>query len=152
MTGLRSEQRRARVFAMTRQNPSQPPICALPRRDRWQQPFRQPLHARSRIACLLLFLSTAVTALADSVVVFNEIMYHPATNEAALEWFELYDQNSVDVELSGWRITGGIDYLFPDHTVIHGGGYLVVAVSPATLMAKTGQTNVLGPFLGRLSN
>ena len=106
----------------------------------------------SRIAVVLLFLCLRASALADSVVVFNEIMYHPATNEQTLEWVELYDQNSVDVDLSGWRLAGGIDYLFPDGAVIHGGGYLVVAISPATLMAKLGQTNVLGPFSGRLSN
>ncbi len=106
----------------------------------------------SRIAVVLLFLCLRASALADSVVVFNEIMYHPATNEQTLEWVELYDQNSVDVDLSGWRLAGGIDYLFPDGAVIHGGGYLVVAISPATLMANTGQTNVLGPFSGRLSN
>jgi len=136
------------------------PTCSLPRPDPWQLPFRKPLLSTSAISafCFLLsalaiaLLLSASAALADSVVVFNEIMYHPATNEPALEWVELYDQNSVDVDLSGWRIAGGIDYLFPDHTVIHGGGYLVVAISPVTLMATTGQTNVLGPFSGRLSN
>ena len=91
-------------------------------------------------------------ALADSVVVFNEIMYHPATNEAGLEWLELHNQNAVDVDLGGWRLTGGIDYTFPDGTVIRGGAELVVAIAPATLMAATGLTNVLGPYIGRLSN
>ena len=62
-------------------------------------------------------------------------MYHPATNEPALEWVELHNQNAVDVDLGGWRLTGGIDYTFPNGTVIRGRGYLVVAVSPATLIA-----------------
>src|SRR5215211_7359443 len=44
-------------------------------------------------------------AQADSVVVFNEIMYHPATDEPALEWVELHNQNAVDVDLSDWRLT-----------------------------------------------
>lgn len=91
-------------------------------------------------------------ALADSVVVFNEIMFHPAASEAAMEWVELHNQNSVDVDLSGWKIAGGIDYTFPIGTVIRGGGQLVVALSPATLMAATRATNVFGPFTGRLSN
>src|SRR5205823_2035446 len=105
-----------------------------------------------RIAAILLVSLAGGAARADSVVVFNEIMYHPATNEPVLEWIELYDQNSVDVDLSGWQIAGGISYVFPDGTVIHARGYLVVAISPATLMARTGQTNVVGPFSGRLSN
>lgn len=89
---------------------------------------------------------------ADSVVVFNEIMYHPATNEAALEWVELHNQMAVDVDLSGWSMGGGINFPFAEGTVIGGGGYLVVASSPADLQAATGLTNVLGPFAGRLSN
>jgi hypothetical protein len=100
----------------------------------------------------LFLLVASIAAHADSVVVFNEIMYHPATNEPGLEWVELHNQNAVDVDLSGWRLTGGIDYTFPDRTVIRGGGYLVVAVSPGTLTAASGVTNVLGPFSGRLSN
>ena len=99
----------------------------------------------------LIALSLA-SARADSVVVFNEIMFHPATNEPAMEWIELHNQNSVDVDLGGWKLTGGIDYTFPIGTAIRGGGQLVVAVSPAALMAATGATNIVGPFTGRLSN
>jgi len=97
-------------------------------------------------------LSGTFSGRADSVVVFNEIMYHPATNEPGLEWVELYNQNAVDVDLGGWRLTGGIDYTFASGTVIRGRGYLTVAVSPGTLVAASGATNVLGPFTGRLSN
>lgn len=99
-----------------------------------------------------VFLSAVLPARADSVVVFNEVMYHPAANEPGLEWVELHNQNAVDVDLGGWRLTGGIDYTFPEGTVIRGRGHLVVAVSPGTLMAVTSATNVLGPFSGRLSN
>jgi len=107
-----------------------------------------------RFAALLVvtFALSTASARADSVVVFNEIMYHPATNESALEWIELHNQNAVDVDLGGWRISDAVDYVFPHGTVIKGGGYLVVAVSPSTLAAATGLTNVLGPFTGRLSN
>ena len=55
------------------------------------------------------------------------------------------------MDLSGWRITDGIDYIFPNGTVIKGGGYLVVALSPETLIAA-GIGNVVGPLSGRLSN
>ena len=92
-------------------------------------------------------------AWADSTVVFNEVMYHPQQlNEAAFEWVELRNQMAVDMDLSGWSLEEGIDYLFPEGTVIPGGGYLVVAGSPADLTAATGVTNVCGPFTGRLSN
>jgi hypothetical protein len=86
------------------------------------------------------------------VIVFNEVMYHPATDEAALEWVELHNQNAVDVDVGGWRLSSGIDYVFPGGTVIRGGGYLVVASDPASLTAQAGISPVLGPFAGRLSN
>ncbi len=100
----------------------------------------------------LLLLNHISAARADSVVVFNEIMYHPPANEALLEWVELHNQMAVNVDLSGWSLTSGINYEFPEGTVIPGRGYLVIASSPADLMAATGLTNVLGPFTGRLSN
>src|SRR3954466_4557253 len=99
--------------------------------------------------CILTFFIPA--ARADTVVVFNEIMYHPLTNEPALEWIELYNQMAVDIDLSGWSLKGGIDFQFAEATIISGGGFLVVAVSPSSLTAATGITNVLGPFTGRLS-
>lgn len=89
---------------------------------------------------------------ADSTVVFNEIMYHPATNEPLMEWVELRNLMSVDMDISGWSLANGIAYTFPAGTIIPGAGYLVIASSPSTLMAATGLTNVLGPFSGRISN
>ena len=107
----------------------------------------------SRLAGIL-FLSAAATGAvrADSVVVFNEIMYHPTANEPLFEWVELHNQMAVDVELSGWTLDKGIQYTFPEGTVIPGGGYVVVSISPPNLMAATGLTNVLGPFASRLAN
>ena len=99
-----------------------------------------------------LLLATIPTARADTAVVINEIMYHPATNEPAMEWVELYNQLAVDVDISDWSIAGGISYTFPSNTIVRGGGFVVVSVSPSTLNAVLGKTNVLGPFLGRLSN
>jgi len=105
-----------------------------------------------RLAIALSLLLFSAASRADSVVVFNEIMYHPAANEPTLEWVELYNQMSVDVDISGWRISNGIEHTFPNGTLIRGGGYLVVAISPGTLSALTGVTNLFGPFSGRLSN
>ena len=99
-------------------------------------------------------LATFNTLRADTVIVFNEVMYHPATNETALEWVEFHNQMAVDVDISGWSVTGGIDYTFPSNTVMQGGSYLVLAIDPAALAAATGlaAADLHGPFLGRLSN
>lgn len=105
------------------------------------------------VAAIVVGLSPpGVHAAGDSVVVFNEIMYHPATNEAALEWVELHNQMAVDVDISGWRIRSGISYDFPPDTILPGGGYAVIARDPSAVAAAHGITGVFGPFDGRLSN
>ena len=75
----------------------------------------------------VFFLTRPV--LADSTVVFNEIMYHPASNEPALEWLELHNQMAVNMDLSGWSLDGGVQFKFAEGTVLPGDGYLVVAVA-----------------------
>jgi len=89
----------------------------------------------------------SVQSRADSTVVFNEIMYHPA-DDGISEWIEFYNQMAVDMDLSGWSVQGGISYTFPQGTVLQGGAYLVLAASPADLNAD----QVFGPFVGKLSN
>jgi len=117
-------------------------------------PVAADVRRRISLPTLLLFLvlSLTPTLRADSPVVFNEIMYHPATNEAQLEWVELQNQLSIDVDMSRWSLDGGIHYVFAEGTIIPSGGYLVIALSPATLTAATGKTNILGPFTDRLAN
>ena len=117
-----------------------------------------PSNQRSRrtgrfvlIWVLALFTGAATSAWSrDSVVVFNEVHYHPPSGDT-LEWIELHNQNSVDVEMSAWRLDGGIQFNFELGTVIPGGGYLVVASDPSVFKEKTG-IDALGPFMGQLAN
>ncbi len=113
------------------------------------------MHPILRILCRpLTFALLAVSARAgvDSVVTFNEVHYNPTPAQTSGEWIELKNQNSVDVDLSGWRLDGGVDYVFPAGTVIRGGGYLVIAENPSALMTAAGITGVLGPFANLLDN
>lgn len=86
----------------------------------------------------------------DAVVTFNEINYNPSSGQDA-EWIELHNQMAVNVDLSGWSLVDGIDYVFPSNTVIPGGSYLIVAKTPAHA-SLAGIPGVLGPFTGSLSN
>ena len=101
---------------------------------------------------IIALLGSAGALIADSTVVFNEIMYHPFVREAELEWVELHNQMAVDVDISGWLLGDGVFWVFEEGTIVPGGGYLVVAISPAALAAETGYSGALGPFAGRLSN
>ncbi|MBI4601121.1 MAG: lamin tail domain-containing protein [Planctomycetes bacterium] len=89
--------------------------------------------------------------LADSTIVFNEVMYHPPGNAPELEWVELHNQMAVDMDISGWSLADGVFFLFPEGTVVPGGGFVIVAASPAALQAL-GFAGALGPFAGRLDD
>ena len=93
-----------------------------------------------------------ITTAADSLVTFNEIQYHPDDDNPALEWIELYNDMSIDMELSNWVIEGGMDFRFPANSILAANSYLVVAADPVTLSTATGITNVVGPFTRRLAN
>jgi len=83
-------------------------------------------------------------------LVISEIMYHP-TN-ALLEFVELFNTRGEPEDLSGCKLRGDADYHFPPGTVIPGGGFLVVAKSPADLQNIYGISGVLGPFTNSLPN
>ena len=86
----------------------------------------------------------------DSTIVFNEIMYHPQDDSS--EWIELHNQMAVDIDMSNWSLQGGVEYTFPDGTILENGGYLVVAAEPEKLGGRVSEDALYGPFSGRLSN
>lgn len=85
-------------------------------------------------------------------VVINEIHYDPTPAAATLEFVELFNPGAQPVDLTGWRLEGGVDYNFPAGTTLSPRGFLVVALDAATVRAVYGASAVLGPFQGRLSN
>ncbi len=84
----------------------------------------------------------------------TEIMYHPPQRADGknLEFVEVFNSQSYFEDLSGFRLSGDIDYVFPAGTILEGGEYLVVAKVPADLQAVGGGARVLGPFTGSLPN
>ena len=101
-----------------------------------------------------LFFLTALfslAALAKGSVVINEIYYKPADKTSPEEFVEIHNRNPTPVNLSGWRFTQGIDYTFPEGTVLEAGGHLVLAEHPATLRAVFSVAS-LGPYSERLAN
>ena len=92
----------------------------------------------------------AAHAAPDSVVTLNEIFYHPPdplppATTAAPEWIELHNQMSIRVDLGGWSLRGGIDYTFPEGTVMEPGAYLVVSAIAGS------PPGALGPITGSRS-
>jgi hypothetical protein len=103
---------------------------------------------RRRLRCE----SLEVRHVLDSVVVFNELMYNPAGGDESLEWIELHNQMAIDIDLSAWEITDGVNYTFPEGTIIPGRGYLLIAANLDAFEGETGITDAQGPFTGQLNN
>ena len=106
---------------------------------------------RLAVAALALFVPAVLAAR----IIIVEVHYHPAgTSEegARGEFVELFNDEPLSFDLSGYRLEGGIDYLFGAGTIIGPSDVVVVAQNPAALAAASGIEAPLGPFERRLGN
>ena len=110
--------------------------------------MKYPAHVTT---CALLACFIQSTRAYEAAAVINEIHYNGAS-PAEPEWIELSNKLSIDVDLSGWRMTGGADFTFPNGTTLRAGGFLVVSDNPAALQSAAGIMGVLGPWTGSLNN
>jgi Lamin Tail Domain/CotH kinase protein/Bacterial Ig domain/Concanavalin A-like lectin/glucanases superfamily/Immunoglobulin domain len=96
--------------------------------------------------------SLALTGVdASAGLVLNEIHYNPSDNTIPEEFIELYNPAGAAVQLDGWRVSGGVDYFFPNGAAIPAAGFLLMAQSPATILSRYGVA-ALGPWAGQLAN
>ena len=96
-------------------------------------------------------------------VIIREIMFAPAGSNH-LEYVELYNPGASAIDLFNtngtWRMDGGISYNVPSNTTLAAGEYLVlVSFDPSTnsvekteFIATYNQSQLLGPYSGKLSN
>ena len=93
----------------------------------------------------------------ESTVVINEIMYHPyhpvpGVEDIRQEFIEILNMGTDSINLSGWRLSRGVDFIFPEVT-LKAGGYLVVAADLDVFTAQYPSVkNVVGDWDGKLSN
>ena len=85
-------------------------------------------------------------------IVINEIHYNPPDQNTAGEFVELFNRSAGPVNIGGWSFSSGINYTFPEDTVMPAAGYLVIAENPAALELAHGITGALGPWEGNLAN
>lgn len=73
--------------------------------------------------------------------------------ESPEEWIELYNRSDSPVNLSGWALTGAVQFTFPANAILEPGGYLVVSRDREALLAlHPSLPNVFGNWEGRLSD
>ena len=82
-------------------------------------------------------------------IVISEIMYRPSGQVGGTskgEYIELYNSQSHEEDLTGWRLEGAVNFSFPRGLVLPPGGLVVVAAAPSELAADYKLDNVLGPW------
>lgn len=63
-------------------------------------------------------------------VIINEIYYNPTPdqgNDEDYEFIEVYNPTNQIIDLSGYNITDGIDFIFPEQVLIDPGEFIVIA-------------------------
>jgi hypothetical protein len=93
-----------------------------------------------------------VTLVPTSVII-NEINYDTVDATKALEFIEFHNPTNAAIDMSGWELDSGVDFVFPGGTVIPAGGFLVVAEDPLAFAFAYPLAGLpLGPWTGSLSN
>jgi len=94
----------------------------------------------------------------DASIIFGECEYNPISGNQEEEYVELINPNGYAVDISGWRLAGGIEYVFRPGTVIIAGGSLYVSPSVRAFrqraLSPTGGEGrfVQGDYRGHLSS
>jgi len=103
----------------------------------------------STILALLCAIIVIWLGAAQGTVVINEVESNPAGDENAFKtaitaWFELYNNDDKDVDISGWSIRNseGRSMTIPQGAIIKGLDYYVMDVKSKWL-AQTGEILVL---------
>lgn len=87
----------------------------------------------------------------------NAVDYNPPSANQAQEYIELRNTNTFAVDISGWRITGAVDFTFAGGTIIPASSNLYVSPDVRAFRARnTGprggqRLQVVGPYEGQLS-
>ncbi|MBI4585485.1 MAG: lamin tail domain-containing protein, partial [Planctomycetes bacterium] len=106
------------------------------------------------LMAVFVSLLASVPPLAARILVV-EIQYHPAGSrpeQESLEFVELYNDEPLPFDLSGYRLTDGLEYSFPAGTVVQGESVVVAARNPDALAAAHGVERPFGPYAGSLDN
>jgi hypothetical protein len=106
-----------------------------------------------KLIWLMVFalLTLVLTNLQGQAVVINEVMYHPPMARDDLQFIELMNIKEEVVDLSGWRLSGGVNFTFPKGAQIQPNSFTVISASPLAF-SKHYQTQALGPFKKSLSH
>lgn len=91
---------------------------------------------------LLLFCLSAIALISNAQLVITEISYNPPESNAdSLEYIELFNTTSADVDLTGYIIADNTEHTIAAGTV-PANGYAVLAINPNAMQSVLGVTAI----------
>jgi hypothetical protein len=94
---------------------------------------------------------------ASTTLRFGTIEYNPSSRDQSQEYVQLQNTNNFAVDISGWRIEGGVEFTFQPGTVIPANTNLYVSPSVRSFRSRTvspmanQRAFVVGGYSGQLS-
>ena len=94
----------------------------------------------------------------DATVEFGQIEANPSSGNQDEEFVELTNPNSFAVDISGWTVSGGIEFTLPPGSVIPGNGSVFLSPNVRDFRLRENSPSggegrfVIGNFSGHLSN
>ena len=87
-------------------------------------------------------------------LVISELMFHPParTDLKDLEFIEIFNTDPFLEDISGFKLTGDIEFTFPTNVILQGGSFILVAKVPADVESVYGVRGVFGPYSNSIPN
>ena len=88
-----------------------------------------------RLLTSTLFLWIFAIYSINAQIVISEIMYDPPeAGQDSLEYIELYNALDIEIDISGYYFSDGVEHTFEEGTIFPADSYLVVAKSSSAMM------------------
>ena len=97
-------------------------------------------------------IAVCLTPAIQAGVVINEVLYHAPNDLSDLEYVELFNAGDQAVEISGWELADGVEFVFPSDTVIKPGGFVVVCKDAKLFPRFYADVKFVGAYEKSLSN
>ncbi len=104
------------------------------------------------------FIPAAQWAPFANQITIGTVDFSPASGDQNQEYIQLTNPQGYAVDISGWKLTGGIDYTFAGGTVLAPGASVYVAADLNAFRARTSGPRggqglyVVGPYAGHMDN
>ncbi len=91
-------------------------------------------------------------------IVIDEVDFNPLGGDQDHEYIRLTNNESTEIDISGWSISTGVDFTFPPGTVLPRNGMLYVSPKLKKFVTRSAsptgdeQRLVTGPYFGHLSS